>query len=137
MKRAGRNNRFKPEKRPITETFGNQDYVAYYKKLLIAQNLTRTEFEDFLQVQSTFRPQFYRISKKANDYNKLVDELKKYIKDLKDEQIEAELIEDFEEQIGICARVFVPQKTFMKNEQIEPYRNWLNQNLHNENLFKL
>ncbi|KAH0788489.1 NOL1/NOP2/sun family protein [Histomonas meleagridis] len=89
-----------------------------------------------LHFQSTFRPQFFRISPKVEEYPVLIDELKKNIELLNEEQIDASILEYIDPSLGTFARVFVPQRVFQKNPQIEPYRDWLVKNQENNTVLR-
>lgn len=102
-----------------------ESFINYYKKQLIPNSLTDSEFDHFIELYKTTLPHVFRISPFTDNFERLREELNEHIKTLKELNYDAKIFDYFEPKNGIVCMISISKPELKKKPELDNFRKWL------------
>ncbi|OHT05736.1 Multisite-specific tRNA:(cytosine-C(5))-methyltransferase trm4a [Tritrichomonas foetus] len=109
---------------PIGEI--NDNFINYYRAILVPTTLSEDEFQEMLAKYRTLLPSSFRLSTAFPQYKKVEAEMNEFFEKIKAEGIEIEEYKVFPPENGRIYKVAMDKTIMRRDERFKPFRNWLN-----------
>ena len=98
-----------------------ESFINYYKKQLIPNSLTDSEFDHFIELYKTTLPHVFRISPFTDNFERLREELNEHIKTLKELNYDAKIFDYFEPKNGIVCMISISKPELKKKPELDNF----------------